>query len=587
MSKKLLLIITIPAVLLLGGYLYLRFSLKSSIATTEKETGVAQPAIKELGGKKVSATDLRPLVIARLQQVLSQSSNGLYRITVGDMQPDLLASSLLLKNVVLTPDSSVLALQKKAGTLPDDVFSISFKSLLIEGVNLDDAITSKTMDYKLVKLVQPHITILHSKSEKKELSNEDFSTRFLKQMEKLSINQLIVEDGTVIIANASTRKKINRLNQVSVDLKNVLLDSAARKNRKGILFSETAIIQFKNFVKPTPDDVYNLKMGSVTIREPQQTVKLANVSFTSPFGKKAFAAKQNFSKELYYLTTPAVTITGVDWWALLNEEEMVADGVTMEKGKLSVYLNRSLPPKSKMGNFPNQLLRRLPVKMNIAKVNISNMNFDYSEYNPISKQTGTMHLNNLQLSLQNVSNMQQKNPRPVIAKGSGLLMNKVPVKADFIFDMSQAKTGKFSADIRVKSFDGPVVNAFAMPMGMIKTEEGVVQSAGGKITGNELKATGKVFIAYSNLKLQLLEKDKGEAQLDKKGFTTLMANLFVLKKNNPEKGKKPRRVTAEFVRIPEGGFFTLIWKTMLVGILQSIGAPEKMAYKTIHPSTKK
>lgn len=587
MSKKLLLIIGIPAVLLLGGYLYLRFSLKSSITKTEKVTGVAQPAIKELGGKKVSATDLRPLFITRLQQVLSQSSNGLYRISVGDMQPDLLASSLLLKNVVLTPDSSVLALQKKAGTLPDNVFAISFKSLLIEGVNLDDAITSKTMDYKLVKLVQPHITIIHTKGAKKEITNEDFSSRFLKQMKTLSINQLIVEDGTVVIENASNKKKINRLNHVSVDLKNILLDSAARTNRKGILFSETAIIQFKNFVKPTPDGLYNLKMGSVTIKEPQQTVSLANVSFTSPLSRKAFVAKQKFSKELYYLTTPAVTISGVNWWALMNEEELVADAVTMQRGKLSIYLDRSLTPKSKMGNFPNQLLRKLPLKMSIARVNINNINFDYSEYNPISQQTGTMRLNNLQLSLQNVSNMQQKNPLPVIAKGTGLLMNKVPVKADFIFDMAEAKSGKFSASVQTKSFDGPVVNVFAMPMGMIKTEEGVVQSAGGKITGNELKASGKVFIAYSNLKLHLLEKDKGEAELDKKGFTTLMANLFVLKKNNPEKGQEARRATAEFMRIPEGGFFTLIWKTILVGILKTIGAPEKMAYKTINNSVKK
>ncbi|MES2881007.1 MAG: hypothetical protein V4676_02575 [Bacteroidota bacterium] len=586
MSKKLLIIIGIPALLLLGGYLYLRFSLESSINKTEKKTGVTQPIVKELGGKKVSGADLRPLFITKLQQVLSESSNGLYKVSVGDLQPDLLSSSLLLKDVVLNYDSTVFAVQKKAGTLPDNVFSISFKSLLIEGINLDDAITSKTMDYKLVKLVQPRIILIHGKAPEKEMSNEDFAGRFLKQMKKLSIQQLIIEDGTVVVQNAANNKKSNQLNSVSVVMTNILLDSASRKIRKGILFSETATIQFKNFVKPTADGLYNLKIGKVTIREPQQTVSLANVSFTSPYGRKGFVRKQKFSKELYSLNTPAVTIAGLNWFTLMNEEELVADAINMERGSLSIYLDRSLPPKSKMGNFPNQLLLKLPMKINVAKVNISNMNFAYSEYNPISQQTGTMYLNKLKLSIKNVSNNKQ-NPQPVIAIGSGLLMNKVPVKANFIFDMAQAKSGKFSAQLKVAGFDGAVVNPFAMPMGMVKTEEGIVHSAEGKITGNELKAAGKVFIAYSNLKLHLLEKDKGEAALDKKGFTTLVANLFVLKKNNPVKGPDARREDAEFVRLPEGGFFTLIWKTILVGILKTIGAPEKMAYKTINSQAKK
>ncbi len=44
-------------------------------------------------------------------------------------------------------------------------------------------------------------------------------------------------------------------------------------------------------------------------------------------------------------------------------------------------------------------------------------------------------------------------------------------------------------------------------------------------------------------------------KLDKKGFTTLVASLFILKKDNPKDGKEVRNEKAEFKRIPEGGFF--------------------------------
>jgi hypothetical protein len=67
--------------------------------------------------------------------------------------------------------------------------------------------------------------------------------------------------------------------------------------------------------------------------------------------------------------------------------------------------------------------------------------------------------------------------------------------------------------------------------------------------------------------------------LDKKDVTSFVANLFVLKKDNPKEGEAPRTAQAQFNRDPNGGFMMLVWKTILVGVLKTIGAPEKIAYK--------
>jgi hypothetical protein len=120
----------------------------------------------------------------------------------------------------------------------------------------------------------------------------------------------------------------------------------------------------------------------------------------------------------------------------------------------------------------------------------------------------------------------------------------------------------------------------------MKMEKGTLHSVEASITGDQWKATGHVFIPYLDLKLSLMEKDKGEKALDKKSVTTFLANLFVLKKNNPKEGKEARREQAAFTRIPEGGFFMLVWKTMLVGALKTIGAPEKLASKTVASTAK-
>jgi hypothetical protein len=124
-----------------------------------------------------------------------------------------------------------------------------------------------------------------------------------------------------------------------------------------------------------------------------------------------------------------------------------------------------------------------------------------------------------------------------------------------------------------------------MPLGMTKIKSGVIQKVEAKIKGDQWQANGNILILYKDLNLSLLEKDKGKAALDKKDVTSFIANAFVLKKNNPKKGEEPRKETAEFKRIPEGGFFMLVWKTILAGALKTIGAPVKLASKTSKSST--
>jgi hypothetical protein len=322
-----------------------------------------------------------------------------------------------------------------------------------------------------------------------------------------------------------------------------------------------------------------MKIGEVKLKARANNITLTNFSFTSPFSKAAFAARQKQSKELYEVRFPSIALSGVDWWAALNEEEFVADALTTQGGKISVFLDRTLPPKNKTGNFPNQLLMKMPVKMDVAKASIRNLDFSYTEFNPVSQQSGTVYMDNVNINITNLSNERRAAPKPLKVEGTALFMRKVPVEAQFSFDMAAYKSGKFSAHLTLDGFDGTLLNAFTVPMGLMKMERGTLHKAEATINGDERKASGQVFIPYSDLKVSLMEKDAGKKVLDKKDMTSFLANLLVIKNDNPLTGKKSRRETAEFTRLPEGGFFMLVWKTFLVGALKTIGASTKIANK--------
>jgi hypothetical protein len=238
MNKKVFWIILIPALLIIGAYLFVRFTLQSSLNKESKNNVL--PAGDTSSIRQSSALDLRPLFIKKLQQLVTKSSNGLYALSVSDMKLDVLNSTVSLENVSVIPDKVVLAALIEKAQAPNDVFTVSFKSFTIEGVNLDDAISSKTMDYKLVKLVQPVIEIHHAKRKPTVEKRGDFSDRFLKEMEKLSITKVMIESATVIHYNDDKKGKQTKLNDFALSMNNVLVDSTTRSDKDRFLFAKEA-----------------------------------------------------------------------------------------------------------------------------------------------------------------------------------------------------------------------------------------------------------------------------------------------------------------------------------------------------------
>ena len=571
MRRKYFLIILVPALLLLGGYLFLRHSVKASIRTEEKRTGEILPQKDSLQNKKLSRLDLRPLFIQRLRQLIRNSSRGLYDLSIGDLEVDLLASSVHLRNVTVRPNLQNLKTQER----PPDIFSLSFKRIDIEGINLDDAVTSKTMDYKSIRVVQPVIEVRHSSKQK---TSGAFAQGFLKEMEKLSINKLLIEDGLVIIHNGHPQP--TTLHKVSVDMRDILLDETTRTDPGRFLFAKTAQVRFYDYHTQTKDGLYQLAAAEVEVKAPEQQVVISKLSFVPTKTRQQFTSSLKQSKELYRLSLPSVVINRIDWWKLINEDEIIADDVLANNGKLSIYFNRSLPPRSRMGQFPNQLLMKLPVHLDIAQLRLRNLDLSYEEFNPASQQSGTIYLDNATLDMHHVSNLPNRT-EPITVKATALFMHRLPIQADFSFDRVDYRSGAFTAKIRSDvPFGGDLVNPFAVPLGLTRIEKGSLKTLSADIKGNQSEANGKVTITYNNLKLALLEKDRSTKPMDKKDVTTFLANVFVLKKDNPRNGQAPRQEMAEFKRDPNGGFFKLVWKTMLVGALKTIGAPVKIAQKS-------
>src|SRR5690606_10158878 len=155
---------------------------------------------------------------------------------------------------------------------------------------------------------------------------------------------------------------------------------------------KNALITLKDYSYRTPDGFYFLKADSINISAPANKLQISQASLKPAMSKAAFGRASGFRKEQFDVTVNNITVDSINWWDVLNNEGLKADLVNISDGSVKVYMNRSLPApsKSKVGNYPHQLLMNLELPVKINKIDVKNLDVSYEEYNPNSEKSATI-----------------------------------------------------------------------------------------------------------------------------------------------------------------------------------------------------
>lgn len=578
LSKKLYILVIVLGLLAAGGYLSVRLFLQSGLKKTpfSAEAGKGIP-------DAASALDLRPLFVAQLKRLVKNGSEGLYDLSADSLLVDVLRSEVVLTRVTLVPDTAALEELDRKKRAPDDVFKISFDTLRITRINLDDVITRKTIDFDTVRLTNPVIEVFRKKRAYNQKTKDDTITlyrRLMKDMKRIAVGTIETE-GVVVVRHHLSKNKITRLSDVSLQLTDVLIDSTTERDKERFLFAKNARLTGRNFRVVSSDGLYQFGIKNFAVNAAQKNLVAENISLTPRYGKREFAQRTKKQKERFELHIPALTLRGVDWWALLNGESLIAPEATVTGARLNVYLDRSLPPGgSRIGSFPHRLVMKIPFPVHVAKLNVRDMDLAYEEFNPRSGKSGKLLFGDIQAKVVNVTNVPEKikRNRYTTVTARARFLQRAGMQTTFRFDLARTKTGDFSVAVRLDSLHGPALNGIAEPIGLFSVDKGTVNSLSATVKGNDYKATGEVLLLYNDLNISILKKDETKASgFDEKGLISFLANRFGIKNHNPAKGEAPRREEGAFNRVPQAGFFNLVWKTMLVGILKTVGANPDLA----------
>jgi hypothetical protein len=283
---------------------------------------------------------------------------------------------------------------------------------------------------------------------------------------------------------------------------------------------------------------------------------------------------------MYNLVLPKIILRDVKWEALVNNEAFVSNYAEIAGGSYSIFFDRALPkPPIQLDNFPQQAIMRLPFPFSIKKCIVHNLDLVYEEHNPLTDKNGTVYFDNVNAEIDNVTNIagEIRQQRYSTLSAKAAFMHHVPLAVTFRYDLSKYRTGEFIADVQMGALDNGTINPIAERLGLFSVKTGQMQKAIIHVEGNNFNTKGNIAMHYSDLHVTPLKKDD-DGNLKKKRVTGLLANIILIKNENP-KGNELRQPDFTVERGTHKNFFNLLWASILTGVVKTVGVPTKFVRK--------
>lgn len=516
----------------------------------------------------------KPLLTEKIKECVFEGSNHLYKIDFKDVHLNLITGTVVLDSISLYPDSAVFSKLKEVKKAPTHLFRIKLAHLKISNVGILTAYFKKKVDVSAIILDNPSIDMVYNKVPKNTDTVKD--ERTLYQQISKSLKSIHVADIKVIDADFdyyNGLKKLNAIKHLSINVKEVLIDSMAQFDTTRVFHSKDIAFAMSGYSSLTADKMYTIKVDTVKGSFSNQTLRVVGIQVIPMYPDLTFSRKYDVGKDRYDIKFNQISLSGVDFVGLNNDGNLHAKKVKIGPAKVAVFLNRELPPPAfdKGRNYPHNALKRLSIPTIIDTLSIDKVDIAYTEYNPKTKERGTLKLDNLTGDILNVTNdsLRLVKSNHAYANLTTYVMGtgKLNVKIDFNLT---DKNAAFTYVGHVSPFNLKVLNPLSKSLGLVSIETGNVKSLDFTISANERGSSGTVKFAYTDLKVNLLKEDENGVK-EKKGLLSFLANTVLIKNDNPTKGEEMRVSKITFTRVPQASFFNLMWKSVFTGIRETVG----------------
>lgn len=529
---------------------------------------------------------LRPVIMKELKDLVLNSTDSLYRIEFSTVNTNFLLGNASVSDVKIIPDTIIFNKLIKLKRAPNNIYEVSLKKLTIRNFHPFSIYRNKELSVEQLLFEHPKVVMINrqfdfneNKPPRPNKSPYEYISKFLKLV---SVNTISLKDVSFKYINKNVPvPEVDSLDKLDITLKDWLIDAKSATDPTRIYLLKDVLINLNDYQFATPDSLYHIQLNEFSFAASTGKLNVKKFAVVPRYSEMDFGRKVGFSKERFSIQLSDISLSGIDLPLYIKKQELAAEEMNITNGFVSVFNNNELPSQGveRMGKFPHQLLQLVKAQLTVKKLNLSDVDISYAEFDSDSKQKGRITFEKTSGTILNVTNeakVKAKNPF-MLANLNTYMMGQGKLMVNFKFDLN-AKNGAFSYQGELGDMDGGFLNRITKPLGMLQVNSGMVKKLSFNVVADQAKASGDLSFRYKDLSIGLMKKVEGKNRLVKLGLFSMLANSLVIRPDNPDEKGKMVGASIYFQRDPRISFFSFVWKTLLQGIKYTVGlTPEKQA----------
>ncbi|QDA61330.1 hypothetical protein [Hymenobacter jejuensis] len=395
--------------------------------------------------------------------------------------------------------------------------------------------------------------------------------------DRVQLHHLRLTHGYIKVESIERKPVIEN---IAIDGSDLRVDGVGAQDPKRILYATAWQAQTGRGTLLLDAPYYRLAYKQLRLSTKPGLFHMLDVRLAPTMSVAELSRRKHHQAPHVTLQTPQVRVTGFDFAALERHGAVIAREVLIRQARVAVAGDGRFPVNPNPSVVTPESLGKLPFRLDVRALRLSDWNMKFSYLAPVSGKTGTMTLTRLNGTLTNISNdpVHMTAAHPAIARASGLLQNACLVQATFWLPLLDPN-GAHRAEGTFGPASITLLNSMTEPTRLVRFERGQIQHVAVQIQLDKQQARGTMWASYYDLKMSFLSKKGGADQktlLSK--VTSKLVNGIVIRDENPRRDDKALKTgKIQSARDPRFSVFSLWRQGVVSGLLNSIGVPGKLA----------
>ncbi len=524
-----------------------------------------------------------PVLSSQLKKTVFKWSNGLYQVDFEGSSLRVLAGRIVIDHLSLKPDIAVFNRLKTAGKAPNNLYAITVDKLVFKHIHPFKLYFKKEFDIDDILISNPNAQVIYqeqhqssAKSNQKTIYQQIAGT-----LKSIHIGQILVDNISLRYQEKTDNQtRIRHLKEINLKATDLLIDSQSQFDKMRFNFCRDITASINNYSVQTANHQHEFTAKSVTFSSSKASVKLADAVFMPV---KTASPTSDQQRSALQLESDSVCINHFDYQSFIKNRKIKASEVTVYGRKINFFHNRNLPQPQKTVDAAKaglyELLKNVHRDVFIKTINFKDVNVSYAEISAKTKLRGVITFEKLNGFVNNIrtGNDTLNANRTINAGLTANLMGYGKLNVSLQLDAANpANVLHYKGSLGVMNLVN--LNNATKPLGLIQFTSGIVNSLNFDMQADAQKVVGKVTFLYHDLNVILLKQDE-KYGLHRMGFVSILANAFVLMRDNPRYNDVVRVADVIYLRPENNSYPGMIWRSVYAGIKESIGLSEEVEQK--------